>query len=64
MTPKRISRQLVGNPFRGDKFTHYIEINVVGLNVVKGRPGVYLIPNKKPLDLTNRIVNYGKVIAK
>lgn len=28
--------------------------------MIKGRDGVYLIPNEGPLDITNRIINYGK----
>lgn len=29
------------------------------LNVVKGRDGVFVLPNDKPLDLTNRILGSG-----
>jgi len=52
---------LIGHPFQGQKFTHYIEIEVTGLTVIHGRLGVWVIPNNHPLDLTNRIVRYGKV---
>jgi hypothetical protein len=34
-------------------------IDVSGLNVIKGRAGVFLIPNEGPLDLTGRIVSSG-----
>jgi hypothetical protein len=44
-----------------EKFTHYLEINPDGLNVVEGRPGVYVIPNEVPLDLNNKIISSGKV---
>ena len=40
---------------------NYVEIDVSELDVVKGRGGVFVIPNKVPLDLTNRIISYGKV---
>jgi hypothetical protein len=39
--------------------TQFVEIDVRGLNVVKGRPGVFLIPNEGPLDLTGRIASWG-----
>lgn len=41
------------------KFTHYIEINVSGLNIIKGRNGVYVILNEEALDLTGRIISTG-----
>ena len=43
------------------KYTHYIEIDVTGLNVVECRNHVYLIPNSEPLDITGRIVSAGIV---
>ena len=46
------------------KYSNYVEIDVSGLNVTKGRDGVFVIPNESPLDLTGRIVNYGKVGVK
>jgi len=64
MTPNQLSRQLVGNPFLGSKYTHYVEIDVQGLNVIQGRPNVYVVPNTKPLDITNRLVNNGAVTVK
>lgn len=47
----------VPNPY---KYTHYVGINVTGLNVQMGRDAVYVIPNTKVLDISKRIVNYGK----
>ncbi|WP_298279496.1 HYD1 signature containing ADP-ribosyltransferase family protein [uncultured Bradyrhizobium sp.] len=61
MSPRDLSQALVNNSHQGDKFTHYLEINSDGLDVVKGREGVYVIPNEVPLDLNNRIVSSGKV---
>jgi large repetitive protein len=58
-TPNQLSRELVNNPFQGNKFTHFIEIKTNGLIVLEGRPGVFVIPNTEPLILSNRIVNYG-----
>lgn len=61
MKPEKLSKALVLNQHQTDKFTHYLEINPAGLNVIEGRPGVYVIPNEGPLDLNNRIVSSGKV---
>jgi RHS repeat-associated protein len=60
-TPAQLSREFLGMPFQASRFTHYVEIDVTGLNVVQGRPGVFLIPNEDPLDLTGRIINSGPV---
>jgi hypothetical protein len=43
------------------KYTNYVEIDVGGLNVIKGREGVFVVPSEMPLDLTGRIVSSGKV---
>lgn len=43
------------------KYTHFVEIDVTGLEVVEGRSGVYVIPNEENLDITGRIVRSGKV---
>jgi len=43
------------------KYTHFVEIDVTGLEVVEGRSGVYVIPNEGNLDITGRIVRSGKV---
>ena len=60
-TPAQLSREFLGIPFQGSRFTHYVEIDVSGLNVVEGRAGVFVIPNEGPLDLGGRIVGSGLV---
>jgi RHS repeat-associated protein len=60
-TPAQLSREFLGHPFQGVKYTHYIEIDISGLNIVQGRPGVYVIPNDAPLSLIGRIISWGKV---
>lgn len=55
-----LSRAFINNPFQGVKFSHYIEVDITDLQVVKGRDGVYVIPNDKSLDLTGRIISYGE----
>ena len=43
-TPAQLSREFIGQPFQGLRFTHYIAIDVTGLTVVEGRNGVFVIP--------------------
>jgi len=59
MSCAQLSRCFLGQPFQGQRFKNYVEIDVSGLNVVKGREGVFVIPNEGPLDLTGRIVGSG-----
>ncbi len=56
----QLSRCFFGNPFQGKKAENYVEIDVSGLNVKKGRDGVYVVPGSKPLDISNRITGSGK----
>lgn len=37
---------LLSRSFQAHRFTHYVEIDVRGLNVVKGRDGVFVVPNQ------------------
>jgi hypothetical protein len=59
VTPAKLSRRLVGHPFSGKRFTHYVAIDVKGLDVREVRANVFLIPGIGPLDLSNRIVDHG-----
>ena len=43
------------------KYTHYIEVDVTGLNVIEYRNHVYCINSSEPLDITGRIVSTGVV---
>ncbi|MET9852167.1 HYD1 signature containing ADP-ribosyltransferase family protein [Streptomyces sp. NPDC006450] len=56
----QLSHAFVRVPWAGQKFTHYIEIDTRGYDVVNGRPNVFVILNDKPLDLTGRIVSSGR----
>ncbi|MHA6194719.1 HYD1 signature containing ADP-ribosyltransferase family protein [Pseudomonas wadenswilerensis] len=60
-TPAQLSRAFINNPFQGKRFSNYVEIDTMGLYVVKGRDGVYVIPNETPLDLRGRITGNGRV---
>lgn len=59
MTPAQLSRQFLGMPFQGSRFTNWVETDVSGLNVVQRRAGVFVVPNEGPLNLAGRIVGSG-----
>jgi large repetitive protein len=60
-TPAQLSKAFINNPFQGARYKNFVEIDTAGLNVIQGRPGVFVVPNETPLNLTNRITNSGKV---
>ena len=59
-TPAGLAARFIKRPNKY-KYTHYIAIDVTGLEVTYGRKGVFVILNDSPLDLTGRIVSTGKV---
>jgi hypothetical protein len=59
MSCAQLSRCFIGQPFQGQRFTNFVEIDITGLNVVKGRNGVFVVPNEAPLDLTGKIIRSG-----
>ena len=62
-TPAQLAKKFINVPNKY-KYTHYVEIDVTGLEVIQGRDGVFVIPNETPLDLAGRIVRSGKVGVK
>ena len=60
MTAVQLASKFIRKPNKY-KFTNYVEIDVTGLNVVKGRDGVYVIPNEEPLSIAGRVVSFGNV---
>ena len=60
----QVSRRLFGVPWNGSKVTHFIDINVGGLNTIKNAPFNYLVPGTNSLPLGGRIVNHGVSIFK
>jgi RHS repeat-associated protein len=62
-SPAQLSQAFLNIPYQGRKFTHYVAIDVTGLNVVKGREGVFVVPNTNGLDLVNRISGSGQVLT-
>jgi hypothetical protein len=59
MSLAQLSRRLVGVPWQGRRFTHYVELDVTGLALVECRSCVILIPGREPLQLDGRIVSWG-----
>ncbi len=62
-TPAQLSRAFLNLPFHGERFTYFVAINVDGLPLVRGRIGVFVIPNRGPLDLADRVVGSGPAVA-
>lgn len=58
--PGQLSMIFLNIPWQGRKFTHHINVNVTDLNVILGREHVLLVPNERPLDISNRITGHGK----
>ncbi|UUW90730.1 HYD1 signature containing ADP-ribosyltransferase family protein [Pimelobacter simplex] len=58
-TCAQLSACFLGIPFQGRKFTNFLEIDVSGLSIVKGREGVYVNQSGEPLDITKRLVSAG-----
>lgn len=59
-TPVSLAKKFINVPNKY-KYTHYVEIDVTDLDVIQGREGVFVIHNKSPLDLTDRIICTGPV---
>jgi hypothetical protein len=60
-TPGQLAYAFLNDPRGWRRFTHWVEIDVTGLTVVEGRPGVLVVPNTTDLNLTGRIVGDGVV---
>jgi hypothetical protein len=58
-TNNQLSATFVRWGNQGHRFSHYVAVNVSGLDLVVGRPGVFLVPNAGNLPLAGRIVGFG-----
>ncbi|NML59089.1 DUF6443 domain-containing protein [Chryseobacterium cheonjiense] len=63
-TKGQASRRLFGVPWNGKKMSHFIELDVSGLNVTKNGPHNFLIPGTGNLSLEGIILNHGQSIFK
>lgn len=59
LPPANIAQKLIGVPNKY-KFTHYVEIDTMGMPVVVGRPGAFVIRNTSPLDVGGRVIGSGR----
>ncbi|NYE17951.1 HYD1 signature containing ADP-ribosyltransferase family protein [Actinomadura citrea] len=59
MSLAQLSRRLAGVPWQGRRFTHYVEVDVMGLALVECRSCVILVPGREPLQVDGRIVSWG-----
>ncbi|MGW5604881.1 putative T7SS-secreted protein [Streptomyces sp. NPDC003753] len=61
-TPGQLSYAFLRVPWAGHKFSHFLELDVRGLEVWRSidRPDVYLIPGQQPLNVAGRILRHGK----
>lgn len=58
-TLEELANCFVRWPCAGQRYTHYVEVDVTGLEVVRCRIHVFLVPGSKPLDLDGRMVSWG-----
>lgn len=58
-TNAQLAREFLGRPYPANKFSHYVCIDVSGLEVIKGRDHVYVVPNKAPLNIAGRVYASG-----
>ena len=58
--PGQLSSLFFKTPWAGRRFAYYVSIDTAGLNPVYGRPGVWVVLNSKPLDISKRLVGSGK----
>lgn len=55
-----LSQVLVRNRYQGQRFTHYLEVDVSRLPVDNPGHGVFRIPTTKPLDLAGSLIRSGQ----
>lgn len=58
--PAQLSYLFLGIPYQGRKFTHYVGVKTDGLNVLAGRAHVFVILNRRDLNIEQRIVSHGR----
>jgi hypothetical protein len=61
-TRGQLSKVFYGVPYLGQRLSKWIAIDVTGLQVVKGRDGVFVILGRTGLDISSRIVTYGSTV--
>jgi RHS repeat-associated protein len=60
----QVSKRLFGVPWVKTRLTHYIEVEISGLNVIKNGPHNFMIPGTGSISIGGRIVNGGVSVFK
>lgn len=63
-TSGQISRRLLGVPWNSKKLTHFIDVDMSGLKVIKNARHNFLVPGTNSLPLGGRIVNWTKELQR
>jgi hypothetical protein len=59
VTQGQLSARLFRVPWFKSKLTHFIEIDVTGLGVIKNKSYNFLLPSNTPLKISGRILGHG-----
>ncbi|MCA8054017.1 RHS repeat-associated core domain-containing protein [Burkholderia cepacia] len=59
MSLGQLAANIYGDARKLNSITHYVEVDVTGLDVKEPRPGTFLVEGKGPLDISNRIKRSG-----
>lgn len=59
MSLGQLAANIYGDARKLGSITHFVEIDVTGLNITEPRPGTFLLANADDLDVSNRIVRSG-----
>jgi hypothetical protein len=54
-----LSKQFLVIPYQGARFSHYVKIDLTGINVREGRPSVLVVPNQNALSIFGRVIGWG-----
>jgi RHS repeat-associated protein len=64
MTWGQVSHRLFGVPWNYRKLTHFVDVNMTGLNVIKNAPHNFLVPGTGSLSIQGRVINHGLSVFK
>ncbi len=59
-TGAELSRAFLAVPWHPERYTHFVEIDVNGLDVYQGRPHIYVVRRITPLPILDRLVRFGR----
>jgi RHS repeat-associated protein len=58
--PRQLASRFINVP-NDYRFTHFIEIDITGLNIERHKNGVFVHPSQEPLCIINRVESFGQV---